>query len=243
MDSLTVASSPSVSVCSIRARPEERLLMVARNPISRSSSPRKTLRLSAISTSPGPSPRSRSIRYAAVDPAARLSMPTYATRWLSGMSVTRVTTGIPDLSSLAMASVISGTSGALSTTPMEPRCRMSSRTFTTSAGRPFSRKSNRDRTTAGASDGSSASSADLTAEENRSGACITTSTRKVRPVSRSWLRCRSRSVMACCTLLAVLARTPGRLLRTRSTVASLRPGLTGDLADRIGMSHAGILMG
>ena len=35
-----------------RTRPVERLLMVARNPISRSSSPRNTLRLSAISTSP-----------------------------------------------------------------------------------------------------------------------------------------------------------------------------------------------
>ena len=126
---------------------------------------------------------------------------------------------------------------------MDPRWRMSSRTFTMSAGRPFSRKSNRDRTTAGRSDGSSASSADLTAEENRSGVCMTTSTRKVRPFSRSWLRCRSRSVMACCTLPTVLARTPGRLLRTRSTVASLSPACRAISRIGYGCAMRSILMG
>ena len=52
---------------------------------------------------------------------------------------------------------------------------------------------------------------------------MTRSTMKVRPVSRSWLRWRSRSAMACATFAAVLARTPGRLFSTRSTVASLSP--------------------
>ena len=76
---------------------------------------------------------------------------------------------------------------------------------------------------AGRSMGSSSSRADFTAAENRSGVCMTTSTMKVRPLSRSWLRCRSRSAIACATFAAVLARTPGRLLSTRSTVASLNP--------------------
>ena len=63
--------------------------------------------------------------------------------------------------------------------------------------RPGSRKWKRERITAGRSDGSSASSAARTAVENRSGACITMSTMKVRPPSRSWVRCRSRSAIAC----------------------------------------------
>jgi len=60
-------------------------------------------------------------------------------------------------------------------------------------------------------------------ERGRSGVCMTMSMMKVRPFTRSWLRCRSRSVIACATVAAVLARTPDRLLSTRSTVASLKP--------------------
>ena len=100
---------------------------------------------------------------------------------------------------------------------------MSSSTLTSSAGFAFSRKVNRERTAAGRSAGSSVSNATLTASEKRSGVCITTSTMKVRPLSRSWLRCRSRSRIAWCTFAVVLDRTPGRLFSTRSTVASLTP--------------------
>ena len=76
------------------------------------------------------------------------------------------------------------------------------------------------------SDGSSASRAARTAEENRAGACMTTSTMNVRPPRRSWVRCRSRSAMARSTCRTVLVRTPPRRCSTRSTVASLRPAWT-----------------
>ena len=49
---------------------------VARKPISRSSSPRNDPSPRVTSTLPGASPSHWSIRYAAVAPAARLSMPT-----------------------------------------------------------------------------------------------------------------------------------------------------------------------
>ena len=58
---------------------------------------------------------------------------------------------------------------------------------------------------------------------NRSGACTTMSIMKVRPTSRTWVRCLSRSAIACWTSRTVLSRTPPRSLSTRSTVASLRP--------------------
>jgi nucleoid-associated protein YgaU len=47
-----------------------------RNPISRSSSPRNTLRLTVTRTVPGPCAVTAASRYAAVAPAARLSIPT-----------------------------------------------------------------------------------------------------------------------------------------------------------------------
>jgi hypothetical protein len=59
--------------------------------------------------------------------------------------------------------------------------------------------------------------------ENRSGVCITISIMNTCPLSRSWLRCRSRSAMACRMSFTVLGRTPPRSLRTRSTVAALTP--------------------
>lgn len=59
--------------------------------------------------------------------------------------------------------------------------------------------------------------------EKRSGVCITMSTMKVRPTSRTWVRCRSRSVIAWWTSRAVFSLTPPLPFRTRSTVASLSP--------------------
>ena len=67
------------------------------------------------------------------------------------------------------------------------------------------------------------SSAVLTAAENRAGVCITMSIMNTRPLSRSWLACRSRSAMACRMSLTVFGRTPPRRLRTRSAAASLTP--------------------
>ncbi len=142
---------------------------------------------------------------------------------LNGRSLTSVTTGMPASLRRSTAALISGASGALRMTPREPRLAIVSSTLTMSLTWPFSRKSNRERTTAGRSEGSSCSSAALTAEENRSGVCITMSIMNTRPLSRSWLRCRSRSAMACLMSLTVLGRTPPRWLRTRSTVASLTP--------------------
>ena len=71
---------------------------------------------------------------------------------------------------------------------------------------------------------------------------MTMSTMKVRPLRRSWLRCRSRSVIACATFAAVLARTPGRLFSTRSTVASLRPDWRAISRIGYGVGHARSLM-
>lgn len=175
------------------------------------------------STWPGRSPSHCRTRYAAVAPAARLSMPTYAARGLLGRSVTRVTTGMPAAVSRPTAAVTSGTSGALRITPCEPRLAILSRSFTSSGTGAVSRKWKRERTTAGCRDGSSASSASRTADENRCGVCMTMSIMKVRPPIRTWARCRSRSLIAWCTSRTVLSRTPPRLLRTRSTVASLKP--------------------
>ena len=82
---------------------------------------------------------------------------------------------------------------------------------------------NRERMTAGRIPGSSASNAARTPDENCTGASTTRSTTKVRPASRSWVRCRCRSSIAWLTSATVLARTPPRPLSTRSTVASDRP--------------------
>ncbi|HEX3308755.1 MAG TPA: hypothetical protein VHS32_21110, partial [Streptosporangiaceae bacterium] len=92
---------------------------------------------------------------------------------LNGRSLTSVTTGMPASLRRRTAALTSGASGALRITPREPRRAIASRIATMSPAWPVSRKSKRDRTTAGRSDGSSCSSAVLTAEENRSGVCIT----------------------------------------------------------------------
>src|SRR6478736_5085385 len=88
---------------------------------------------------------------------------------------------------------------------------------------PVSRKWKRLRTTAGANAGSSASTASWNALENRCGACMTTSTRYLRPANRSWERWLSRSPMACSTSRRVDSRTFALLCGTASTVASLNP--------------------
>ena len=75
------------------------------------------------------------------------------------------------------------------------------------------------------------------AEENRSGGLHHDVDHETRPVSRSCVRCRSRSVMACCTSRTVLGRTPPRLLSTRSTVRSLRPACTAISRMRCGWPH------
>ena len=77
-------------------------------------------------------------------------MPTYASRRLSGRSVASVTTGTPAATSRPTASTTSGWSGALSSTPCEPRRATSSSVAATSATGPSSRSRKRPRTTAGA---------------------------------------------------------------------------------------------
>jgi len=72
---------------------------------------------------------------------------------------------------------------------------------------------------------------------------MTMSMMKVRPFTRSWLRCRSRSVIACATVAAVLARTPDRLFEHPIDGCLAQAGLPGDLTDRVGMSHGYILLG
>ena len=103
-------AAPFVSVTSRTARSGAIWRIVARKPISRSSSPRKAELLTVTSTVP-PCGLQRVSRYAAVAPAARWSMPTYATRRLSGTSVNSVTTGMPR--SLRAGSVTTVVAGAL----------------------------------------------------------------------------------------------------------------------------------
>ena len=69
-------SRPSVSVTSTTVRLGASSRKVARNPTSRSSSPRKVALLRVTSTPPGSAPDHCVTRYAAVAPAARLSTPT-----------------------------------------------------------------------------------------------------------------------------------------------------------------------
>src|SRR3954447_8176553 len=114
---------------------------------------------------------------------------------------------------------------------------MPSRTFTMSDGRPFSRKSKRDRTTAGRNDGSSASNADLTAEENRSGLCITTSTRKVRP-GQSQLAALPVQIGDGLSHVAHGAGAhPRPVVEHPVDGGFTQPRLTGDLPNRVGVSH------
>ena len=86
--------------------------------------------------------------------------------------------------------------GGLEQDPVGAAKAMRSTAATMSAIGPVSRKLKRALTTAGRSVGSAVSSADRTALENRSGACITTSNRNVRPPSWIWVCCRCSSVIA-----------------------------------------------
>ena len=142
--------------------------------------------------------------------------------WLD-RSVTKVMAGMRRSASCATAAATSGWSGALRMTPSEPRSAIRSRTAAAASGSLCSLSWARLRSTAGRSEASSASSAWREAVENRSGACMTRSSRSVRPDSDTWLRCRSSSATASSTWATVSARTPSRPCRTRSTVARLSP--------------------
>ena len=117
----TVASSPSLSGISSTGRGASRR-SAARKPISRSSSPRKRLAAQRHQHVPG---RSRSHcgdqvrRGGAGRPVVDADVG--RRRRSVGRSVTKVTTGMPAAASRPTASVTSGSSGALSRTPCEPR--------------------------------------------------------------------------------------------------------------------------
>src|SRR3954453_21281470 len=132
-------------------------------------------------------------------------------------------TGTPASVSRSTAATTWGWSGALRTTPWEPRRPMPSSVATSSGIGGASAGWNRGRNVAGGTSGSCDSSAARTAAETWPGASTTRSRKKVRPVSRNWERCRCRSGIARCTSSTVLCRTPPRWLRTRSTVASDSP--------------------
>ena len=82
----------------------------------------------------------------------------------------------------------------------------------------------------------------MTAAEKRSGVCMTMSMMNDRPVNRSWLRCRSRSVIACLMLATVLGAYPASLVQHAVDGGLADAGLTGDLADRVRVGHRLILM-
>src|SRR4051794_8068222 len=130
---------------------------------------------------------------------------------------------MPASVSRSTAATTWGWSGALRTTPWEPRRAMPSSVATSSGIGGASARWNRARNVAGRTSGSCDSSAARTAAETWPGASTTRSRKKVRPVSRNWERCRCRSAIARCTSSTVLCRTPPRWLRTRSTVASDNP--------------------
>ena len=104
-----------------------------RNPVSLSSSPRNSRPLLTTSSAPADLPTHCVTRCAAVAPAARLSMPTYAIRALCGTSVTTVTTGIRRAVRRPIAAATAGVSGALRTTPWLPRRAMPSSTAISSS--------------------------------------------------------------------------------------------------------------
>ena len=115
--------------------------MAARKPISRSSSPRNDAAARGHQHVAGP----------VAEPLARAGTPrwrrppgcpcrrTPAGRW-PGRSVTSVTTGMPARPSRCTAAMTSGASGALRTTPCEPRRPTRSSVATSSATGPDSRK-------------------------------------------------------------------------------------------------------
>ena len=71
----------------------------------------------------------------------------------------------------------------------------------------------------------------------RSGACMTRSMRNVRRPIRTWVRWRSRSVIAWCTSATVLGTDAGSLVEHAVDRGLAEAGLLGDLADPERMGH------